>query len=217
MPPKKTRNPKKRKPNSYPWQILEPMPVIGVDEVGRGCLAGPVYAAAVVLDKDFNFKKYKYTDSKILSAERREELAADIKSRFKFSIGFASVEEIFELNILWASMLAMKRAIQGLGIDVGHVIVDGNTKIPDLGFKQTTIVDGDFLAAPISAASIVAKVARDNFMREMAKKYEGYGFEKHKGYATKSHADAIQKLGPTEFHRANFFGVKEFLPKGPQI
>lgn len=193
------------------------MPVIGVDEVGRGCLAGPVYAAAVVLDKDFNFKKYKYTDSKIISAERREELSQDIKSRFKFSIGFASVEEIFGLNILWASMLAMKRAIQGLGIETGHVIVDGNTEIPDLDFKQTTIVDGDFLAAPISAASIIAKVARDNFMKEMAKKYEGYGFEKHKGYATKLHTDAIKKLGPTEFHRANFFGVKEFLPKRPDV
>ncbi|OQW48630.1 MAG: hypothetical protein A4S09_04235 [Proteobacteria bacterium SG_bin7] len=193
------------------------MPVIGVDEVGRGCLAGPVYAAAVVLDKDFNFKKYKYTDSKIISAERREELAVDIKSRFKFSIGIATVEEIFELNILWASMLAMKRAVQGLGIYVGHVIVDGDTEIPDLGFPQTTIIDGDFLAAPISAASIVAKVARDNFMREMAKKYEGYGFEKHKGYATKFHTDAIKSLGPTELHRASFFGVKEFLPKRSEV
>jgi ribonuclease HII len=213
MPPKSNQKKKqkknKKKAHSYPWHELIPHPVIGVDEVGRGCLAGPVYAAAVILEPGIKFKKY--SDSKLLSAERRTEIAHEIKLRHPHCIGIASVEEINELNILWASMLAMKRAIEGLKVSLGHVIVDGNTRIPDLAFPQTTIVDGDYLAAPISAASIIAKVARDEYMTEMAKTFVGYGFEQHKGYATKRHAAAIAKLGPTSFHRANFLGVKEFL------
>ncbi len=206
MPPKK--KPQKRK--QFPWELLEPHPVIGVDEVGRGCLAGPVYAAAVILNPEFKISHF--TDSKLLTAEKRAALDEEIRLHHRFSIGFASVTEINEINILQASLLAMRRAVEGLGLETGHVIVDGNQKIPALeNFEQTTIIDGDLLAAPISAASIVAKVARDQLMREMSLRITGYGFEKHKGYGTKQHCEAIARLGPTVEHRAKFVGVREYL------
>jgi ribonuclease HII len=142
------------------YKIFEPAPIIGVDEVGRGCLAGPVYAAAVIFKTDL--LQDLVTDSKLLTEKRREELAEIILKEHHVGIGSATVDEIDEINILNAALLAMKRAIESLGVLSGHVLVDGNKKIPNLnGFHQTTIVKGDLRVAPISAASIVAKVTRD--------------------------------------------------------
>lgn len=193
-----------------PWREFEPAPVIGVDEVGRGCLAGPVYAAAVIFRS--NLLADQVTDSKLLSEERREELAELILKEHHVGIGYATVEEIDELNILQASLLAMKRAVLQLGEKVGHVLIDGNKKIPNLdGFVQTTVVKGDLRVPVISAASIVAKVTRDRLMKQLAEQYPGYGFEAHKGYSTPFHKNCIQEQGPCEVHRKTFAGVKEYL------
>ncbi|WP_413578782.1 ribonuclease HII [Bdellovibrio sp. HCB290] len=192
------------------WREFSPTPIIGVDEVGRGCLAGPVYAAAVIFESAE--LQDLVTDSKLLSEERREELAVLIKQKHKVGIGSASVEEIDELNILQASLLAMKRAIEALGVSGGHVLVDGNQKIPKLaGYQQTTVIKGDLRVAPISAASIVAKVTRDNLMKELGAKYPAYGFEGHKGYSTPVHKKSIVEHGPCEEHRKSFAGVKEYV------
>lgn len=195
-----------------PWLQLSLQNIIGVDEVGRGCLAGPVYAAAVILNPQRPIIEYK--DSKTIPQSRREELAAHIKENHKWCLGFATVEEISELNILKASLLAMKRAVLGLGLTLEHqVFVDGNQKIfglPD-GVKQWTVIKGDQRLKTIAAASIVAKVARDEWMQEYAKKFPGYSFEKHKGYGTPEHKQAIQNLGPCEIHRPTFAGVKEYF------
>lgn len=208
MPKSKTQKPKTWP--TFSWQGLIPQPVIGVDEVGRGCLAGPVFAAAVVLPPP---GPGLYQDSKILSELRREVLSAEIQKHYPSAIGIASVEEIAELNILWASLLAMKRAIVALGLESGHVLVDGKIRIPDLseGFIQTPVIKGDLRAEPISAASIVAKVARDRFMVELSKKHAGYGFEVHKGYPTPAHKRALAILGPSHVHRRSFRGVAELL------
>lgn len=200
------------------WQSFQPSPVIGVDEVGRGCLAGPVYAAAVIINplKDFSH----FTDSKLLSEVRREEMLIEIQMHHQVSIGFATIEEIERLNILNASLLAMRRAVEGLGVTSGHVLVDGNQKIKGLSvqFTQTTLIKGDLRAAPISAASIAAKVTRDKLMAEKALMYSHYGFERHKGYATEEHRQAITKYGPCPEHRKTFAGVKEFLvAAGPSL
>lgn len=196
------------------WRTFEPGPVIGVDEVGRGCLAGPVYAAAVCLKSDEHVEGL--TDSKLISESRREKLSPLIKTAHWVSIASASVEEIDELNILQASLLAMKRAVeeleQQMGQRAGHIVVDGNFRIPDLPRKQTPLVKGDLRCAPISAASIVAKVARDHLMKEFGEIYPGYALEAHKGYASPTHRQAIQSLGPTPIHRKSFSGVKEYLP-----
>jgi ribonuclease HII len=193
----------------FEWRGLEPSPVIGVDEVGRGCLAGPVFAAAVVLPDGFDVEGV--TDSKLLSEGRRERLAAMILDCAQVGIGFASVGEIDRLNILQATFLAMKRAIENLAIGSGHVLVDGNQKIPHLegAFVQTTVVKGDLRATPIGAASIVAKVTRDTMMKNLGEKYPVYGFEKHKGYASPLHLAAIQEYGPCVQHRSTFAGVRE--------
>jgi ribonuclease HII len=131
------------------------------------------------------------------------------------AIGFATVEEIDELNILQASLLAMKRAIENLerqmGQKAGRVVIDGNFKIPNLDRPQTTLVKGDLRCAPISAASIVAKVARDQVMKDLGVQYPSYGFESHKGYASPNHREAIEKWGPCQVHRKTFAGVKEWL------
>lgn len=188
----------------------EGLSVIGVDEVGRGCLAGPVFAAATILNhSDWDDL---LTDSKELSENQREEWAPKILEAHKVGIGFATVEEIEELNILQASFLAMKRAIENLKVPTGFVLVDGHMKIPGLvGFRQEAIVKGDLRAAPISAASIVAKVTRDRLMKELGREFPQYGFEVHKGYATAQHRKAIQECGPCKIHRKTFGGVKEFL------
>lgn len=200
------------------WKAYGPFPVFGVDEVGRGCLAGPVYAAAAFLKSDQHLDLL--TDSKLLSEKRRELVAPLIQNDHEVCVAFATVDEIDELNILQASLLAMRRAVEGLasqlGVQSGHVLVDGNQKIPGLGqslpgFLQTPIVKGDLRAAPISAASIVAKVARDHLMIQLGKEFSGYGFEKHKGYGSLTHRKAIERLGPTPYHRKSFSGVKEYL------
>lgn len=186
------------------WRDFGPGPVIGVDEVGRGCLAGPVVAAAVCFREECD--ETLFCDSKALSEIRREKLFDQILAAHDVGIGLATREEIDELNILWASMLAMKRAIDGLKHKAAHVLIDGNQRIPDLShtFRQTTVIKGDQKVRLISAASIVAKVHRDRLMKELGGKYPGYGFEIHKGYATAMHREALQKLGPCHEHRRSF-------------
>lgn len=194
------------------WTEFSPTPVIGVDEVGRGCLAGPVYAAAVIFRSDS--LNDLVTDSKLLSEKRRDELAELILKEHQVGIGSATVEEIDEINILNAALLAMKRAVEQLGVSSGHVLVDGNKKIPGLkGFEQTTVVKGDLRVAPISAASIVAKVTRDRLMKDLGVQYPHYGFEVHKGYSTPVHKQSIATHGPCLVHRKSFAGVKEFVGK----
>lgn len=197
----------------FEWETLPHGPIIGVDEVGRGCLAGPVFAAAVILPEGFakKFRKEKITDSKLISESRREELAKLIHDHAQVGIGFASVGEIDRLNILQASFLAMRRALENLGQLSGHVLVDGHQRISQLdeAFYQTPIVKGDLRAMPVSAASICAKVARDGLMIRMAEKFPVYGFEKHKGYASEFHTQAIQAHGPCVHHRSTFAGVRE--------
>jgi len=185
--------------------------IIGVDEVGRGCLAGPVYASAVSFNSDL--LSDLVTDSKLLSEKRRTELAIEIQKHHHVGIGFASVEEIDELNILQASLLAMKRAVESLGFATGHLLIDGNQKIPNMakGFQQTTVVKGDLRVAPISAASIVAKVTRDELMKNLGVEFPHYGFEAHKGYSTAVHKKSIAEHGPCIWHRKSFSGVKEYI------
>ncbi len=186
---------------------FSPQPVVGVDEAGRGCLAGPVFAGAVILKFPQKFK-----DSKLLSPKKRQRLAQTIKKNHLFAIGTASLEEIEKLNIHWASLLAMKRAVDKLGLSGGHLLIDGKASIKQLShFSQTAIVQGDRRASPISAAGILAKTERDKLMLKYGKLYPLYGFEKHKGYATKSHKAAIIKYGPCPIHRRGFSGVREYI------
>lgn len=185
-------------------------PIVGVDEVGRGCLAGPVMAGACILrDSSLDLE---LTDSKLLSESRRESLSSLIQSHHQVGIGVASVEEIDEINILKASLLAMKRAVLSLGVKSGTVLIDGKFKIPDLeGFEQFTFIKGDLRVAPISAASICAKVERDQLMKRLAIEYPNYELEKHKGYSTLLHKKNIEKYGASQIHRKTFSGVKEFI------
>lgn len=196
---------------SFDWKaLIKDGPVIGVDEVGRGCLAGHVYAAASVLNVH---KPYEmYTDSKLLSEKRRNEYSEQIKADHQYCIAYATLEEIEEFNILGASLLAMKRAVEGLEIGAGTVLVDGNKVIPGLdpSYQQITLVKGDLRAHPVAAAAILAKVERDRYISELGEKYPQYGFADHKAYATKVHKAAIEKFGPSEVHRRSFKGVKEF-------
>lgn len=185
-------------------------PLIGIDEVGRGCLAGPVTAAAVILKSSRGLNRYQ--DSKKIQEEHREIIAAEILQNHHVGIGWASVEEIDELNILQATFLAMTRAVQQLQVTSGTILVDGRDQIPNLvGFHQRPVIGGDDKVRVISAASIVAKVARDQFMKDLAKEFNEYGFEKHKGYGTLYHRQQIQRVGPSKWHRQSFGGVKEFV------
>jgi ribonuclease HII len=197
------------------WSTYKPGPVVGVDEVGRGCLAGPVYAAASCLRGDLWVDSL--TDSKLLSEKRREELAPKILDAHWVGLGFATVEEIDEINIFQASLLAMKRAVENLENlmqqKTGHLLVDGSFKVPGILCRQTTLVKGDLRCAPISAASIVAKVTRDRLMKELGEKFPVYGFENHKGYAAPTHKKAIEAAGPCIHHRRTFAGVKEHLAR----
>lgn len=191
------------------WRKLNPAPVIGVDEVGRGCLAGPVFAGAAILMSDA-FEN-ELTDSKLLTELKRETLSKEILKHHKVCIAWASEEEIEKLNIFHASLLAMKRAVEGLGVRSGHLLVDGKFPIPDMNsFVQTPLIKGDLRATPVSAAAICAKVARDHLMHSLAEEFPGYGFEKHKGYATEVHRKAIKELGPIRVHRRLFGGVREY-------
>jgi ribonuclease HII len=218
MAPKGPQNPAPKGPQKFPplnWRSFSlddpDHHVIGVDEVGRGCLAGPVYAAAVSFKSDILADLV--TDSKLLSEKRREELAREILVHHHVGIAFATVEEIDEINILQASLLAMKRAVEKLRVKRGHVLIDGNQKIPRLPkcYQQTTVVKGDLRVALISAASIVAKVTRDQLMKDLSLQYPHYGFEAHKGYSTVVHKESISAHGPCIHHRRTFSGVKEFL------
>lgn len=181
----------------------------GVDEVGRGPLIGAVVAAAVILDPENPIEGL--TDSKKLTEKKREALAILIKERaISWSLGRAEVEEIDEINILQASMLAMKRAVEGLDVNAKHCLIDGN-RCPDLTCSSEAIVKGDLKEPAIGAASIIAKVARDNEMKELDKIYPGYGLAKHKGYPTKQHMQAIIELGITPIHRRSFAPVKRII------
>lgn len=177
--------------------------VCGVDEAGRGPLAGPVCAAAVILDP--NTELVGVNDSKKLSEKKREALFDVICSKaVAYSIAFASVEEIEEHNILNATYLAMNRAIDGLKINADFALIDGNRVPKDIKIDCQTVVKGDAKSLSIAAASILAKVTRDRLLLEYDKKYPEYNFAKHKGYGTAEHMDAIRKYGPSEVHRPSF-------------
>lgn len=179
--------------------------VCGIDEAGRGPLAGPVCAAAVILPDDCSIEGLN--DSKKLSEKKREALFDEIRGKaVAYGIAFASVEEIERLNILEATFLAMNRAAEQLVPTADYVLVDGNR--PPRGLKAScrTVVKGDALSASIAAASILAKVTRDRYMLEMDAAYPQYGFKKHKGYGTKAHTEAIRTCGPCPIHRLSFLG-----------
>jgi ribonuclease HII len=183
--------------------------VAGVDEAGRGPLAGPVIAAAVILDA--NQPIDGLTDSKKLSESRREQLAQIIKQRASaWAVGRAEVEEIDSLNILQASLLAMQRAVARLAIAPQHIMVDGN-RCPTFPCPANAIVKGDLLVPAISAASIIAKVTRDQEMSQLDQQYPGYGLQGHKGYPTKKHIEALSRLGVSPIHRRTFGPVKKLL------
>ena len=184
-------------------EIRTRFPIIaGVDEAGRGPLAGDVYAAAVILPSDLIIEGIN--DSKKISPKKREKLYDEIIEKAEaFCIASASVEEIEKLNILNADMLAMKRAVEGLKRNVDIVLVDGN-KAPDVAFKTCPVIKGDASSQSIAAASILAKVARDRYMLELDKQYPEYQFSKHKGYGTKLHYEMIKKYGISKVHRPSF-------------
>ncbi len=179
--------------------------IAGVDEVGRGSLIGPVYAAAVILNKKINKNLLK--DSKSLSKKKREILNIYIKKNSLWSIGIASLKEIERLNILNASLLAMKRAILKLKKKPNLILIDGN-KLPDLkNYNLKYVIKGDKKIASISAASIIAKVSRDKFINNLSKKFKNYQWNSNFGYGTKKHLSALKKFGPTKYHRKNFSPV----------
>jgi len=193
----------------YQLLIQQGKYIAGVDEVGRGPLIGAVVAGAVVLDSARPIEGL--TDSKKLSEKRRESLAIEIREKaLAWSLGRAEAEEIDQINILNASLLAMKRAVEALSIQLDGAFVDGN-RAPELACSVVTVVKGDLYIPAISAASILAKVARDHEMKEMDLQYPGYGLAGHKGYPTKAHREALQRLGPTPQHRKSFGPVKALL------
>ena len=176
--------------------------ICGVDEAGRGPLAGPVCAAAVILPKHLEIPGL--TDSKKLSDKRRRELFPEIQRQaIAYGIGFASEKEIDEINILQATFLAMERALAQLPITPELALIDGNRE-RDFGLPAKTVIKGDSLSANIAAASILAKVSRDDLMLEMAREYPQYGFDIHKGYGTRAHYDALREYGPCPIHRTTF-------------
>ncbi len=180
-------------------------PVCGVDEAGRGPLAGPVCAAAVILPP--NAAIPGLDDSKKLTEKKREALYDVItQTAVAYGVAFASVEEIETLNILQATFLAMQRAVAQLAPAPAFILIDGNRLPPDLPAPAQTIVGGDGISASIAAASVLAKVTRDRLMREMDLRYPGYGFAAHKGYGSKAHCEAIRRLGPCPIHRLSFLG-----------
>jgi len=187
-------------------------PVAGVDEVGRGPLAGDVVAAAVILDPARPIAGL--ADSKRLSAGRRETLSVVIREQaLAWALGRASVEEIDRMNILEASLLAMRRAVEALATVPEHVLVDGN-RLPRWPYRAEAVIGGDGLHGEIAAASILAKVTRDGELAGLAERYPGYGFDRHKGYPTREHLDALARLGPTPAHRRSFGPVRRLL--GPE-
>ena len=183
--------------------------ICGIDEAGRGPLAGPVVAAAVILDKKRRINGLN--DSKQLTEERRDILALRIKERaVAWGVGVATVEEIDTVNIRQANFLAMQRAFAQLAVKPTHVLVDGNDP-PPIQCKVTCIIGGDALESCISAASILAKTHRDALMVELCAQYPGYGFSQHKGYGVAVHLEALKRLGPTPVHRRTFRPVREAM------
>ena len=192
--------------------------VAGVDEAGRGPLAGPVVAAAVSLKAEFllnpeKLEKLKLVnDSKKLTAKKREKLFEIIKAEcFEFGVGICDHQTVDRINVLQATFLAMKMAIGQLKHKPDHLMVDGKFIIPNSRFNQEAIIDGDALVFSIAAASIIAKVTRDRIMDEMDKKYPQYGFAKHAGYGTKFHMDAIKQFGPCPIHRKTFKPISNYF------
>ena len=187
--------------------------ICGIDEVGRGCLAGPVYSAAVVLDQNTNFESKDFNqinDSKKLSEKKREKLFDYIIDISKFGIGICTVEEIDHLGIQEAVKVSMKRAVESLEIQPDHLLID-NMKL-DLDIPQTSIIKGDQISKSISSASIIAKVSRDNLMKnQISNNFPMYKFEKNKGYGTKEHMDAIKTFGITKQHRKSFEPIKSMI------
>ncbi len=176
--------------------------ICGIDEAGRGPLAGPVYAAAVILPLGLEIEGLN--DSKKLTEKKREQLFDIIcEKAVSYSIGIATEQEIDEINILNATFLAMRRAVEGLDVKPDYALVDGNQH-PGLSITDETIIKGDGKSMSVAAASILAKVSRDRYMLEMAKKYPEYCFEKHKGYGTKLHYEMLEKYGVSEIHRRSF-------------
>ena len=183
--------------------------IAGVDEVGRGSLVGPVFAAAVIFKKNVDKKKFK--DSKQLSKKERNILEKYVKKNCIWSIGSASLKEIEKLNILNASLLAMKRSIKKLKFKPAMTLIDGN-KLPDIiDYKLKCVVKGDQKIPEISAASIIAKVARDRLITKMSKKFTKYAWDKNAGYGTKQHLTAIKKFGVTKHHRKTFGPIHNIL------
>ena len=192
----------------FKLEKVHPDPVAGVDEAGCAPLAGPVVAAAVILDRS-HFPR-GIDDSKALPAPAREAIYARLVKVAAWGVGMASVEEIDRLNIYWARMLAMERAVDALGLEPAMVLVDGNA-CPRWQRRSVAIVDGDAKCRSIAAASIVAKVTRDRIMIEYAREHPGYGWETNKGYPTPEHQRALRELGPTPLHRRSFAPVRQLM------
>ena len=191
----------------FKLEKVHPDPVAGVDEAGCAPLAGPVVAAAVILDRE-KFPR-GIDDSKVLPAPTREAIYGRLIKVAAWGVGIASVEEIDRLNIYWARMLAMERAVDALGVEPAMVLVDGNA-CPRWQRRSVAIVDGDAKCRSIAAASIVAKVTRDRIMFDYARDHPGYGWETNKGYGTPEHFRALRALGPTPLHRRSFAPVRQF-------
>ena len=203
------RRPRRPGPDLFEQAALAGGRVCGIDEAGRGPLAGPVVAAAVILDPARRIEGLR--DSKVLSPARREELSERIRERcIAFAVAEATVEEIDGLNILQASLLAMRRAVDALPVAPDYALVDGN-QMPRLAIPGRAIVSGDAVEPAISAASILAKTARDALMRAFDALHPGYGFARHMGYGTPEHLDCLQRLGPCPLHRRSFAPVRGLL------
>ncbi len=189
---------------------MKKLVIAGVDEVGRGCLAGPVVSAAVVFKESINLKILK--DSKKITFNKREEISKHIKNNSYYAVGLASVDEILNLNILQASLLSMKRAIDKLSVKPNLTLIDGI--FAPKGLKNyKTIINGDEKIKVISAASIIAKVFRDKLMIKLSEKFSNYSWERNFGYGTKAHLDGLRKFGITSHHRKGFKPVHKILSK----
>ncbi len=196
----------------FSFETDAPTPVCGIDEAGRGPWAGPVVAAAVILNPlDL---PVGLNDSKKLSAKRREALFTGIMAKAAVGVGAASVQEIDEVNILNATYLAMRRAVEALPNRPAFALIDGNRIPPGLSCEALAIVKGDGRSLSIAAASIIAKVTRDRQMVTLAQQYPGYGWERNAGYGVKAHAEALQKLGVTPHHRVSFKPIHNILYQG---
>lgn len=198
---------------SFKLEKAHPLPLAGVDEAGRGPLAGPVVAAAVILDR--RRVPRGIDDSKKLSADTRADLCRKIRGVAHVGVGIATVEEIDEINILWATMLAMERAVAALGLEPAMVLVDGN-RCPRWNRPSQWVIGGDALCLSIAAASIIAKEERDRMMADYDAHHPGYGWAQNKGYGTPSHLAALSRLGPSPLHRRSFAPIAQYsLFSGP--